>query len=135
MANSPKISNEAASAEADATTALLANGYLRIYDGTQPSTADTAVSGQTLLAELRFGSPAFGAASNGVATANAITADSSANATGTATWFRALKSNGTSPVFDGSVGTSDADLVLNSVAIAVGAEVAVTALTYTRPKS
>jgi hypothetical protein len=134
MANNPKISNAAASAEADATTALLNSGYLRIYDGTQPTNADTAVSTQTLLAELRFGATAFGAASNGVATANSITADSSANATGTAAWFRALKSDGTSAIFDGSVGTSGADLNLGSTALQSGAQVSVTSFTYTRNK-
>jgi hypothetical protein len=134
MANNPKRSNTAVSAAADAVCPLLNNGYLRIYDSTQPATADTAVSGQTLLAELRFNATAFGAASNGVATANAITADSSANATGTATWFRALKSDGTTAVFDGSVGTSSADLVLNSVSISSGASVSVTAFTYTENK-
>ena len=135
MATNPKRSNTAASAAADAVSALLTNGYLRIYDGTQPATADTAITTQVLLAELRFNaSAAFGAAVNGVATANALTSDSSANATGTASWFRALKSDGTTVVYDGSVGTSAADLVLNSVAIALGAIVAVTAFTYTENK-
>jgi len=70
-----------------------------------------------------------------VATANAITADSSANATGTATWFRALESDGTTAVFDGSVGTSGANINLNSVAISVGAAVSVTSYTYTQSKT
>lgn len=135
MAANPKRSNTAASAAADAVSALLTNGYLRVYDGTQPATADTAITTQVLLAELRFNaSAAFGGASNGVATANAITSDSSANATGTASWFRALKSDGTTAVYDGSVGTSAADLVLNSVAIALGAIVGVTAFTYAENK-
>src|SRR4051794_25514811 len=103
MALSPKLSNAAASAGADAILALLNNGFLDIYDGTQPSTADTAVSTQTKLARLTFGATAFAAASNGAASANAITSDSSADATGTASWFRALKSDGTTVVYDGSV--------------------------------
>lgn len=134
MATNPKRSNAAVNAAADAVGDLLDNGYLRIYDGTQPATADTAVSTQTLLAELRFNATAFPAASAGVATANSFTADSSANATGTASWFRALKSDGTTVVFDGSVGTSSADLVLNSTAISSGAQVSVTAFTYTENK-
>ena len=114
--------------------ALANNGFLRIYDGTQAATADTAVGAQVLLAELTFGATAFGAASAGVATANAITQDSSANATGTASWFRVLQSNGTTVLFDGSVGTSGANLNLNSVAISSGAAVQVTALTFTAQK-
>jgi hypothetical protein len=134
MALNPKRSNTAVSAAADAVCPLLNNGYLRLYSGTQPATADTAVTTQTLLAELRWNATAFGAASSGVATANAITADTSADNTGTATWFRALKSDGTTVVFDGSVGTSGADLNLNSTAISAGATVSVTAFTYTENK-
>ena len=134
MALSPKRSNTAVSAAADAVCPLLNNGYLRLYTDPKPANADTAISSQTLLAELRFGSTAFGAASNGVATANAITADSSADNTGTATWFRALKSDGTTAVLDGSVGTSSADLILNSVSISAGAQVSVTSFTYTENK-
>lgn len=134
MANNPKRSNLAATTEADAVCALLNTGYLRIFDGTQAATADTAVGAQVLLAELRFGATAFGGATNGVATANAITSDTAANATGTASWFRALKSDGTSVVFDGSVGTSGADLNLNSTAIQVNAQVDCTAFTYTANK-
>lgn len=138
MANSFKISNAAASAGADAMCALLNNGYLRIYDSTggtgQPATADTAIGSQVLLAELRFNATAFGSASNGVATANAFTQDSSANADGTATWFRALQSNGTSVVGDGSVGTSGSDLNLNSTTITTGIAVEVTSMTWTQGK-
>ena len=134
MALNPKRSNAAVNAAADALTTLLNNGYLRIYDGTQPATADTAVSSQTLLAELRFNATAFGAASAGVATANAFTSDASANNTGTASWFRALKSDGTTVVFDGSVGTTSADLVVNSTGISTGAEVSVSSFTYTENK-
>jgi hypothetical protein len=135
MALNPKLSNTGANAACDAVVDLADNGYLRIYDGTQPANADTAVGAQVLLAELRFGATAFGAASAGVATANAITADTSANATGTATWFRVLRSDGTTVLWDGSVGTSDANLVLNAVAIAAGAAVSVTSLTYTQSKT
>jgi hypothetical protein len=134
MALNPKFSNLCVNAEADALAALLNNGYLRIYDGAQPTDADTAIGAQVLLAELRFNATAFGAAALGVLTANAFTADSSANATGTATWFRALKSDGTSTMFDGSVGTASADLILNSVAIQSGAGVSVSAMTVTVQK-
>jgi len=134
MALNPKISNAAANAEADATARLLDNGYLRIYDGTQAVDADTALGAQVLLAELRYNATSAPAASGGVLTFNAITADSSANATGTATWFRSLKSDGTTVVFDGSAGTSGANLNLNSVAIQSGAAVSISSHTYTRNK-
>lgn len=134
MANNFKRSNAAVTAEADAVCALLNTGYLRIYDGSQAATVDTAIGAQVLLAELRYGATAFAGASNGVATANAITQDTTANATGTASWFRALKTDGTTAVFDGSVGTSGCDLSINSTAIQINAIVSVTAQTYTATK-
>ena len=134
MALNPKLSNASANAAADAVARHLDNGYLRIYDGTQATNADTAVGAQVLLAELRFNATSAPAASAGVLTFNAFTADSSANATGTASWFRALQSNGTSAVFDGTVGTGTHDLVLNSVAIQSGAAVSITSFTYTPAK-
>lgn len=128
-----QLANANRSRAADAVTARCNTGYIRIYSGTQPTNADTALSGNTLLAELRFGATAFGAAVNGVATANAITADSSADASGTASFFRVFESDGTTVVFDGSVGTSGANLNLNSTSISAGANVAISSLTYTQP--
>jgi hypothetical protein len=134
MALNPKLTSLAATSEANSVAALLDNGWLRVYSGSQPATADDAITSQVLLAELRFASPAFGAASDGVATANAITGDSSANAAGTAVWFRCFKADGVTPVLDGSVGTSNANLVLNSVDISAGAQVDVTSFTFTAQK-
>lgn len=138
MALNPQLTNASASAAANAVVVKVDQGAgagkLRIYDGTQAATADTAIGAQVLLAELTFSDPAFGAASNGVATANAITADSSANATGTATWFRVVDSDNTA-IFDGTVGTATSDLVLNTTSIVSGAAVSVTAFTYTQSKT
>ena len=78
MPNNLKLSNNVVNPQADALSDSADNGYLRIYDGTQPATADTAITTQVLLAELRFNATAAPAASNGVLTFNAITQDSSA---------------------------------------------------------
>ena len=134
MALNPKLTGLAATTEVDAVAALLNNGWLRLYSGSQPSAADEAISGQVVLAELRFGNPAFGSASDGVAAANAIAGDASANAAGTATWFRCCMSDGATPIFDGSVGSSNSNLVLNSVEISAGAQVDVTSFTFTAQK-
>jgi hypothetical protein len=133
MALNPKFTNLAVNTKADAQGVLLNSGFLDIYDGTQPVTGDTAIGAQVKLARLTFGATAFGAAVAGVATANAITQDPSADASGTATWFRALKSDGT-PVMDGSVGTATSNINLNSVAISAGAAVSCTAFTLTESK-
>ena len=99
-------------------------GLLRIYDGTRPASGGTAT---TLLAELTMSDPAFGAAAAAALTANAITDDSSANATGTATWFRIVDSTGAF-VIDGDVGTSGSDLNLSTTSIVSGGTVSVTSL-------
>jgi hypothetical protein len=135
MALNPKYSNTMVNAEADAVGDALDDGYLRIYDGTQPANADTAIVAQNLLAELRFDSDAFGAASSGVITANAIADDASAAATGTATWARILASDGTTVWFDGSVGTASANVILNTTSIVTGAVVSCSGLTFTVNKS
>lgn len=76
----------------------------------------------TLLAELTFSNPAGGAASAGTVTFNAVTKDSSANASGTAAVARWRdRDNGT--CFEGTVGTSGADIILNTVTITAGDDV------------
>src|SRR5437764_7021611 len=116
MATNLNMADAGVNAEANALAALLNNGYLRIYSGTQPATADTAITSQVLLAELRFGVTAFGSAVSGVITANAIASDTDADNTGTATWFRCLESDGTTPVLDGNVGTSS-NMTITTTAI------------------
>lgn len=130
MALNTQLANATVNAQADALGTLLDNGYLRLYDGAQPATADTAVSTQVLLAELRFAADAFPAAVGGLLTANAITADSAANATGTASWFRALKSDGTTVVLDGSVGTADANMTIATTSISAGQTVSCSSFTH-----
>lgn len=115
-------------ARADAiTTAAGASAKLRIYDGSRPATGGTAT---TLLAELVCNATFAPGASGGVLTLNAITNDSSADATGTATWFR-LVTSGNTFVLDGNVGTSGSDLNLNTTSIVAGGPVAVTSFVMT----
>ena len=120
---------------ADAVCARANGGTLLIYNGTVPASADAALSGNAVLATLGMGSPAFGAAVNGVATANAITADSAADATGFATFFRVMETGGTVVVFQGTVGTSGAEINLSTVSITAGGPVSVSSLTYTQAAS
>ena len=136
MAKNTQLSNACVNAEADALSALLANGYLRLYSTGQPANADTALSGQTMLAELRFSVTAAPAASAGVITFNAITSATAA-ASNTATWFRCLKSDGTTVVFDGTVDVAGntPNLSLNSVVISAGATVSVSSFTHTVAKA
>lgn len=92
----PGLANAQRTRAADAVLARANNGFLRIYSGTRPATADTALSGNTLLATLPLGATAFAGASNGVASANAITSDTNAAATGRPTFARMVESNANS---------------------------------------
>lgn len=105
-----------------------ASARIRIYSGSRPATGGTET---TVLAELTGNATFAPAASGGVLTLNAITQDSSANATGTATWFRIDSSGGTNHVLDGDVGTSGSDLNLNSTSIVTGGTVSISSFTIT----
>lgn len=136
MALNPHVSAARRAAMLNTITAAASSGILRIYSGTQPTDTDTAVGAQVVLAELTMNATAFGSATSvastdSVLTANSITPDSSANATGTAAWFRLWDSAGTVPLIDGTVGTSAADLIINSVSISAGAAVSASSLTFT----
>jgi hypothetical protein len=127
-----KYSATLRTAQADAiTTAVGTSGKLRIYSGTRPANVAAAITG-TLLAELTCNATAFaGGAASGVLTASAITGDTSADATGTATHFRIWKSDGTTAVIDGDVGTSGSDLNLTTTSIVATQPVNVTSLVIT----
>lgn len=116
------------------TSAVGGSGSLRIYSGTAPANVGAALSGNTLLAELALNSTFAPAASGGTLSLNQITQDTSANATGEASFFRLLTSGGTA-IVQGTVGTSGADLNLNSVSISSGAAVSVTAFSITEANS
>lgn len=113
-------------------TRLGSGALLRIYDGTKPTNADTALGAQVKLAELPLSATPFGAASSRSITANAITTDTAADATGTASWATFTTSGGTR-VMDVTCGVSgdSPDLVLDNKNIQSNADVAVTSCVLT----
>lgn len=136
MANNPQFYDATVIAAVNAATALLNSGFIVIYTGTQPA-LDGSLTG-TLLATLDFGATAFAtataAAGTVTATANTITSGTAGN-TGTAGYFAVLASNGTTVVGTGSVGTSGADMNLNSLSISAGATVSCSSFTITQPQT
>lgn len=87
---------------------LLDSGFVDIYDGTQPFDPDTGIGGSTLLVSCAItsstpsGNMVILTVADGIAVAGAPT---------TATWFRAYQSDHTTGVLDGSVGTTDENLI------------------------
>jgi len=152
MTKATRIGNAAAIVMCDALVDLFDSGtaspnagYIEIYTTAQPAGVDVAVSGQTLLGTLTMtggAGTAFGNAADDTpgakATANTITNDTSADATGTAVWFRAYDSDGTAFV-DGSITATGAspegDMVLDDTSIVIGGTIALTSWTVTMPES
>lgn len=117
---------------------IFQDGIIYIYSGSQPASADNAVSG-TLLAKVtqNAGAFTFGVATNGLEF-EATAADGQlekapaevwqwlGEAAGTAGWFRLmgnalddLGASTTLPRMDGTIGTFGADLNLSNVSIAI----------------
>lgn len=109
-------------ARGDAKTAQVGSaGFLRIYTGSIPADCATAASG-TKLSEHTTGSPFAPAASGGVLSPT-LPSNVNALASGTAGYWRVYKADGTTCVVQGSVGTSGADLNINTLTIASGGPV------------
>ncbi|MEA3341911.1 MAG: hypothetical protein U9R15_18265, partial [Chloroflexota bacterium] len=129
---------------------VMQDGIIHIYSGSQPADADSAETG-TKLVEITVSSGAFtpGAAGNGLEFKKEISGTLSKNsleawsgvasATGTAGWFRFYDNNedtgadATAVRFDGSVGTSGAQLTVSSTSITSGATITVDSFDITLP--
>lgn len=118
-------------------------GVIKIYTGTKPATADMAPTG-TLLGTLTLSADAFAAAAGTSAvsiTANAITSDTSADASGTAGWFRVQltgdlgTTNTTDKRLDGTITAtgSGGDMTLDNVNIVAGGVIACSSFVITQP--
>jgi len=100
---------------------------------TPPGKIIMQTSGGTTVATLTFSNPAFGAASSGVATASAITSDTSAVG-GTVAKAEFRQGGGTAIVLCSVTATGGGgDITLNSVIISAGQTVSISSLTYTAP--
>jgi hypothetical protein len=120
MTVDPKMSWSAVDTALDGLGGALDGGYLRIYasGSSPPAHADDAATG-TLLIEHALDSPFSDGAENGVLTANDIGNDTSSVA-GTADYFR-LDNSDDECLFQGTIGTSNADLIIPTVSIPSGA--------------
>lgn len=140
MANLFKIGTTMRNAACDGIVDTLDGGTpparMEHRTGSQPTNVGDASSG-TLLGTNLFSNPAFGAASTGVATASAISNDTSADASGTAGYFRWYTGAGgdTAALAQGNTSTSGADLNFDNNVIVAGGVIAISAFTLTVPIS
>jgi len=106
-----------------------AAGTIKFYTGTMPTLTTDAVTTQTLLGTLTFSDPC-GATSAKTLTMDAITQDSTADATGVATWARIADSDGV-VILDVDVSTLGGSGViqLNTTNIVEGGPIIITAFT------
>lgn len=119
---------ELRNAKLAANTSVIGNaGKLEIYAGTMPATGGAE---GTLLAVFTLGSPFAPAPSNGVQSPT-LPAATTGVANGTAGWARVTKADGTTAVMDLTVGTSGAQIILNTLTISTGVAVSVTSWTIT----
>jgi hypothetical protein len=92
----------------------------------------SANSPGTAVATLSFGNPAFGAASSGVITANAITSDTNATGNASAVANATLETGGGTVVVHCAVAASGSDINLTGgLTIGNGDTVSCSSLTYT----
>ena len=99
---------------------------IKFYTGSKPAKPDTAITTQTLLGTATCSATA-GTFSGRRFTFNAITQDSAADASGTATWARFLDGAGTG-VLDVDVTTTGGGgfMQMNNTAITAGGPISIT---------
>lgn len=126
------LSTAARNAKLDALTAFLGPApLLRIFSGAPPGSANSPLTIQVQLAELVMNGTPFAPAVNGTVTANAITPDSSADASGLASFYRVYLADGVTSAVQGTVGLANSDLILNTTSIIALGPVAVASLVWT----
>lgn len=119
-------------------------GFIRIYTGGQPSSADDAETG-TELVEISTTAGtvgvSFGTVGSGNLPKSAAIWSGIAIVAGVGGWFRlydsnkATGSNGTARRIDGNVGVSGSDLVLGNSSISLGATVTIDTFTLQVPSA
>ena len=111
----------------DLNTRLNAGGAatVEIYTGTKPAKPDTVITTQTLLGTCTCSATA-GTYANRRFTFNAITQDSAADASGTATWAR-FKSGAGTAVLDVDITTTGGGgfMQMNNTAITAGGPISI----------
>ena len=121
-------STAARNAATDAVTALISTSGNLVFR-ISPSTVSAP---GTAVATLPLSATAFGAASSGTATANAITSDTNATGNASPVAFATLQTSGGTVVIQCAVAASGSDInMTNGLTVAAGDTVSCSSLTYT----
>lgn len=137
---SPGMRNAMLDAIFNGTGTNIDSFILEIRSGSQPATADLAPTG-TVLASITLPADALTAAASNQVTKNGTWQDASADATGTAGWFRIRASgdagttNNSDKRYDGAVTATGGggELELQNTSITTGQSITITAVTITQP--
>lgn len=129
MTKATKIPNAALNVLANAYILEFSNGYLRFYDNAEPG-VNSALSGNNLLHECRFQTTAAPAAVNGLITFNSLTT-ATILLSGTVTFARAFKSDGTTVIGQYNVGVAASVACITVPSTTLVAGVSWTAGTFT----
>jgi hypothetical protein len=112
-------------------TAVGVSPVLKIYTGAPPLNVSTARSG-TVLVTMTLPSDWMAAAALGSKAKLGAWSDAAADATGTAGYFTIFASDGITAHIQGTVGTSQADMILDTTAVNVGLPVVVNTFTLVK---
>jgi len=126
-----RLATATRNAAVDAIADGLDGGTMQIRTTTQPTNVSDAAGG-TLLGTLAFSPTAFGSPSTGVKTAAAITSDTNADASGTATHARLLDSGGNIHS-DADCGQGSGTVNFDNAVIVAGGVIAISGMTITMP--
>lgn len=135
MPKNTKLADIVVEKQADALASLLSDGFIDIYDGTQPESADTEIVKQKLCVSLKFGNPAFMPSQRGVISANVIASSVALETVEKASWARLFRADHKTKVMDVSVGTRDANVILPTTNIVRGVTVTCSSFQHSVAKS
>ncbi len=125
--------NNACNGIVDGIDAGSGAGTLKFYTGAQPTAVSDNPSG-TILGTLTFSDPAFGNSATGVATASAITSDTSADNSGTVQ-HGAIYDSDANPLMDLDAAQGSGTANFDNSTIVAGGVIAVSSMTLTVPVS
>jgi len=124
--------------------ALFEGGFINVYSGGQPTSADGAETGNLLVTISKVSGTdgiTLGTAASGQIPKSSDIMSGLVGTAGIAGWFRLYDSNkttgsnGTANRIDGNIGVSGSDLVLSNTSMVVGATLTIDTFTLEVPAS